>query len=220
MKLASTFALTAIAAAVSVLSALPAEALNIFRGASPQFWQSLPPTGMIDFETPPPGNYNFFGEDYGGASATGTHLEILPANASADNYLRLRNRSGSNVVFTSNRSTWDSFGFEFVGRSDPNANMNIIFNLVGGGTFSTTLSSLLGIAGSGNYFSFVTANAGDPTIESVIFTRTAGSIDIDNVAFRVVPTPALLPGIIGMGIAALKKRRDGELAEAEADAEA
>ncbi|WP_448600559.1 PTPA-CTERM sorting domain-containing protein [Thermoleptolyngbya sp.] len=35
-----------------------------------------------------------------------------------------------------------------------------------------------------------------------------------------MPTPALLPGIIGMGIAALKKRRDGELAEAEAEAEA
>ncbi len=219
MKLASTFALTAIAAAVSVLSALPAEALNIFRGAGPQFWQSLPPTGVIDFETPAPGNYNLFGEDYGAASATGAQLEILPADASADNYLRLRNRAGSNVVFTSNRSTWDSFGFEFVGRSDSNANMNIVFNLVGGGTSSTTLSFLLGIAGSGNYFSFVT-NPGDPTIESVSFFRTAGSIDIDNVAFRVVPTPALLPGIIGMGIAALKKRRDGELAEAEADAEA
>jgi len=219
MKLASTFALTAIAAAVSVLSALPAEALNIFRGTGPQFWQSLPPTGVIDFETPAPGNYNLFGEDYGAASATGAQLEILPADASADNYLRLRNRAGSNVVFTSNRSTWDSFGFEFVGRSDSNANMNIIFNLVGGGTSSTALSFLLGIAGSGNYFSFVT-NPGDPTIESVSFFRTAGSIDIDNVAFRVVPTPALLPGIIGMGIAALKKRRDGELAEAEAEAEA
>lgn len=220
MKLASTFALTAIAAAVSVLSALPAEALNIFRGTGPQFWQSLPPTGVIDFETPAPGIYNTFNENYGGATATGTDLRILPASPSVDNYLRLRTRSGSNVTFTSNYSTWDSFGFEFAGRSGLNANMNIVFNLVGGGTFSTTLSSLLGLSGSGNYFSFVTANAGDPTIESVTFTRTAGFININNVAYRVVPTPALLPGIIGMGIAALKKRRESGLEEAEADAEA
>ncbi|MFQ3618541.1 MAG: PTPA-CTERM sorting domain-containing protein [Cyanobacteriota bacterium] len=219
MKLTSTFALTAIAAAVSVLSALPAEALNIFRGTGPQFWQSLPPTGVIDFETPAPGIYNTFNENYGGATATGTNLRILPASSAADNYLRLRTLSGSTVTFTSNYSTWDSFGFLFVGRSGPNANMNIVFNLVGGGNFTTNLSTLLNIAGTGNYFSFVT-DAGDPTIESVTFTRTAGFINVDNVAFRVVPTPALLPGIIGMGIAALKKRREGALDEAEADAEA
>ncbi len=219
MKLASTFALTAIAAAVSVLSALPAEALDIFRDTGPRFWQSLPPTGVIDFETPAPGIYSTFNQDYGGATATGTNLRILPANPAADNYLRLRNLGGSTVTFTSNYSTWDSFGFLFAGRSGPNANMNIVFNLVGGGNYTTSLSTLLGIAGSGNYFSFVT-EAGDPTIESVTFTRTAGFINIDDVAYRVVPTPALLPGIIGMGLAALKKRREGALDEAEPDAEA
>ncbi|WOB43556.1 PTPA-CTERM sorting domain-containing protein [Thermoleptolyngbya oregonensis NK1-22] len=219
MKLASTFALTAIAAAVSVLSALPAEALSMFRNIGPQFSQGLPPTGVIDFETPVPGIYNTFSEDYGNIIATGDRLRILPANSAADNYLRLRNLNGSNVTFTSDYKTWDSFGFLFRGRSGPDANMDIVFNLVGGGTFSTTLSTLLTLSGPGNYFSFV-AGVGDPTIESVTFTRTSGYINIDNVAYRIVPTPALLPGIIGMGIAAIKKRRDGALEETEADAEA
>ncbi|GAB4138113.1 MAG: hypothetical protein Fur0046_12590 [Cyanobacteria bacterium J069] len=216
MKLASTFALTAIAAAVSVLSALPAEALSVFRSTAPQFSQGLPATGVIDFETPAPGVYNTFNQDYGGATATGSNLRILPASVSANNYLRLKKQNGSNVTFTSDYKTWDSFGF-LLRDATNNAGMNIVFSLVGGGSYSQTLSDLLGLSGPGNYFSFV-AGAGDPTIESVTFSRLSGRIGIDDVAYRVVPTPALLPGIIGMGIAALKKRRDSEMDEAEAEA--
>ena len=39
---------------------------------------------------------------------------------------------------------------------------------------------------------------------------------LDNVAYEVVPTPALLPGIIGMGIAALRKRKQSQEESAEA----
>ena len=66
--------------------------------------------------------------------------------------------------------------------------------------------SFASVVGDGNYFNF---NA--PLI-SERFTRVAitGSlVALDDVAYRV-PTPALLPGLVGMGAAALRKRKQEE----------
>ena len=54
----------------------------------------------------------------------------------------------------------------------------------------------------------------DESITSVIWSKKGnGRFEIDNIA--VVPTPALLPGLIGMGVAALRKRKQtGEAQEA------
>ena len=52
------------------------------------------------------------------------------------------------------------------------------------------------------------------TIDSVVWSKyNDGRFEIDNIA--VVPTPALLPGLVGMGVVALRKRKQaGEAQEA------
>lgn len=73
-----------------------------------------------------------------------------------------------------------------------------------------TSAQLLGLTGSGNYFNF-SENAVSSRFNRVVIAGT--NVTVDNAAYRV-PTPALLPGLVGMGVAALRKRK----AEAEQDA--
>lgn len=50
----------------------------------------------------------------------------------------------------------------------------------------------------------------------VVLTNSGGNyFEVDNVAYQV-PTPALLPGLIGLGVAALRKRKQQAKQEAEA----
>ncbi|GAB4160461.1 MAG: hypothetical protein Fur0046_39560 [Cyanobacteria bacterium J069] len=218
MKATQFPGLLAIAAAVSVFSALPAEAISVTRGAGPAFKDGLPATGTITFDGPAPGFYPTFSENYGGVEVTGTNLRIREdEDAPGSPFLRLANLPGSTATFSLNSIT-DSFGF-FLVEEGETPDFTINFLLGGSNTRTFLRSDLLGTTGSGNYFSFV-SDSNDDFFDQVTFSRTNGFLSIDNVAYRVVPTPALLPGIIGMGIAALKKRRDGALDEVEAEAEA
>jgi hypothetical protein len=75
---------------------------------------------------------------------------------------------------------------------------------------------------SGRYVNFFSTNNGPnagKVIESVLLRDTAlvvRSFDVDNIAYQAIPTPALLPGLVALGIGAVRKRK----AEAEAEAEA
>jgi len=40
-------------------------------------------------------------------------------------------------------------------------------------------------------------------------------LNLENAQYRAVPTPALLPGLVAMGIAALRKNREDESSEQE-----
>lgn len=215
MKLASTFALTAIAAATAISSAIPAEAINVSRGTGPSFT----PTGVITFGTPSPGSYSAFNENYGGATVIGTKVSIREDDEeSTSPFFRLQNASNSTASFNFSNKT-EAFGFLLVSSNFPEADFNISFFQNGSNTQTFSLAELIGTVGTGNYFNFVSSSESD-YFDRVVFSRLAGNLSIDNAAFQVVPTPALLPGIIGMGIAAIKKRRDGALEETEADAEA
>lgn len=205
----------AIATATVAFSAIPAEAISVSRGAGPSF----SPTTTITFDTPTPGSYPLFNQDYGSVNVTGTNVSIREDDEEPTSpFFRLSNLAGSNAFFNFDNKT-EAFGFLLIASSFPEADFNIRFFQNGSNTQTFSLSDLIGTVGTGNYFSFISDSEGD-FFDRVSFTRLSGRLEIDSVAFRAVPTPALLPGIIGIGIAALKKRRDGALEAAEADAEA
>jgi hypothetical protein len=205
----------AIATATVAFSAIPAEAISVSRGAGPSF----APTATITFDTPTPASYASFDQDYGSVNVTGANVAIREDDDEPTSPFFRLNASGSQSSATFNLdSSSDSFGFFLVGQ---NGSPNFRIDFLSGGSNSRTffLSDLLSLTGPGDYFNFASDSEGD-FFDQVSFTRLSGRLEIDSVAFRAVPTPALLPGIIGIGIAALKKRRDGGLEAAEADAEA
>nr|WP_277874268.1 PTPA-CTERM sorting domain-containing protein [Nodosilinea sp. FACHB-131] len=58
--------------------------------------------------------------------------------------------------------------------------------------------------------------------DEVRLFSSEAAFEVDNIAYRTefpsttpVPTPALLPGLIGMGIAAYRKRKPQSLAQPE-----
>jgi len=67
----------------------------------------------------------------------------------------------------------------------------------------------------GKYYNFFGDNNSD-LFDRVVLGSTKAAFEVDNIATRAaIPTPALLPGLIGMGVAAWRKRK-GEAAQSEA----
>ena len=67
----------------------------------------------------------------------------------------------------------------------------------------------------GQYYNFFGDNNSD-LFDKVVLRSSRAALEVDNIATRTaIPTPALLPGLIGMGVAAWRKRR-GESAQSEA----
>jgi len=67
----------------------------------------------------------------------------------------------------------------------------------------------------GVYYNFFGENNSD-VFDKVKLGSTGIAFEVDNIAYRkAIPTPALLPGLIGMGVAAWRKRK-GEAAQSEA----
>jgi hypothetical protein len=71
-------------------------------------------------------------------------------------------------------------------------------------------STLAGLTASGSntdarYVDFF-ADAGT-VFDRVEFVSSQAAFEADNIAYRAVPTPAMLPAIVGFGLTALKRRR-------------
>lgn len=64
--------------------------------------------------------------------------------------------------------------------------------------------------------------AGNPNeyFDRIVLSSTSAALESDNHAFRVVPTPALVPAALGFAAAMLKKRKGESEVEAEQKAEA
>lgn len=98
----------------------------------------------------------------------------------------------------------------------------------------TTLSSQIGVLSSiglvGNYgnsgvqnYSFLIPATGTYTlgfgVVNALDSTLSSTLYVDNIRpSTAIPTPALLPGLVGMGIAALRKKRKGEAVEQSAEA--
>ncbi|PSB12129.1 PEP-CTERM sorting domain-containing protein [filamentous cyanobacterium CCP1] len=94
----------------------------------------------------------------------------------------------------------------------PTGGANLLSNVAAVGDFGNSGQQSLSflIPTTGNYtLGFGVLNALDFGLNS--------SLTIDNVNTTAVPTPALLPGLLGMGVAALRKRK-GEATEEASEA--
>jgi hypothetical protein len=71
-------------------------------------------------------------------------------------------------------------------------------------------STLAGLTASGSntdarYVDF-SADAGT-VFDRVEFVSSQAAFEVDNISYTAVPTPAMLPAIVGFGLTALKRRK-------------
>ncbi|MEA5448626.1 PTPA-CTERM sorting domain-containing protein [Leptolyngbya sp. CCNP1308] len=66
--------------------------------------------------------------------------------------------------------------------------------------------------GGARYVNFTSSSALN-YFDSIKLTSTSAAFESDNHAFREVPTPALLPGLIGLGVAALRRKQNEAVEE-------
>jgi hypothetical protein len=111
------------------------------------------------------------------------------------------------------------FGLFFSRVTTPLANLSVSFR--SGGSLSpirTFTGTELFATGSGNYFNFFVTNNNEIFDEVLLADASSsllgGSFIVDNVAYQAIPTPALLPGLLGLAFGVVRKRK----AEAEAEA--
>jgi hypothetical protein len=73
-----------------------------------------------------------------------------------------------------------------------------------------TGSDVPGITAGANqtsYVNFFSANATEYFNQIQLSSASTPAFESDNHAFRAVPTPALLPGLVGIGVSLWRKRR-------------
>ena len=107
------------------------------------------------------------------------------------------------------------FGFRLNGSSGANEVVTF-FSKLTNAQFSFSGPSFGSVPGAGNYFNFFVTNNTE-IFNRVDFTRNTApgnAFRVDNVAYQAIPTPALLPGLVAMGLGIVRKRK------AEANAEA
>lgn len=159
-------------------------------------------------------------------TATDGRAEIRAGNNNPNNRFVLLGRGGSfggEATFTFNVPNLglDYLGFTWGGDRDGDS-VQFFFgddlNAAPIATFTgADINGLNGVDdGSAEFITFEAENPSDIWDRVVFFEGdTSGSFRIDNLAYRQVPTPALLPGLIGMGVAAFrKKQQQPECAEA------
>ncbi|XGV98167.1 MAG: PTPA-CTERM sorting domain-containing protein [Leptolyngbya sp. BL-A-14] len=137
------------------------------------------------------------------------------------NFLRI----GDNGLGASNRGTvsfvfGDPRGMGYLGLNWQNPRGNESISFFSGNTLIQTITgaTLDALSGGGNYFNFFVTNNSE-IFNRIDLTRTPASgnaFQVDNLAYQAIPTPALLPGLLAMGVGVWRKRKAA--AEAKVDA--
>lgn len=223
----SMLSIAAITAAISMIALTgisPANALTfvVTEGTAPDPAQFAPSGGstLISFDNFAPGTtitpYNF-----GAGTLTGTNIKI--AGDGDDNYLQIGSKGKKTpppvkpaVTGIATFSFSDSI--PYVGlfwNSFLNTDKIEVFLKNGlSEIFTGGQVKAAGVVdGQQFYLNFYESDVAK-RITSIAITSTGGYID--NVAYRV-PTPALLPGLLGLGVAALRKRKAQATEEASAE---
>ena len=107
------------------------------------------------------------------------------------------------------------FGFRLDNSSSANEVVTF-FSKLTNAQFSFTGPLFESVAGTGDYFNFFVTNNSE-IFNRVDFTRNLASgnaFRVDNVAYQAIPTPALLPGLVAMGLGIVRKRKAEATAEA------
>lgn len=211
------------AAAFSIFSAGSAQAVTFF----PTISAPIDGSTVIDFEQNPPFVPTLLPAPTGTsvtvgdvkATITSGVASIKPPVGSADNFLRI----GSPGIFGGFLSSPGTVVFEFLKDQRflgfdwlrPNGNETVSFFDAGGGFLNSFTAASLNVT-STRYVGFGLSDGETPWRSVAFIDPTAGinTFEVDNFSYSNVPTPALLPGLIGIGAAAWRKRRK----EGESDA--
>lgn len=228
MKLAtkgilSLAAITAATSAIALTGVSPANAFTfkITKGALPDATQFAPAGGatVINFDSFATGAIS--SANLGGLNLTTTGSTSIGTDGNIgdeDKYLSIGKKKGSKPGSATFSATVDRIPYLGLYWSEIKATDKLVLGLFNGDSFSRTGAEIvkdaadMGKSGQEFYLNFYESDV-SKRFTSLKITST-GSV-VDNVAYRV-PTPALLPGLIGMGLAAWRKRKGEEAEQAEA----
>lgn len=197
-----------IAASLTVVDFQPANAAGFSGDYAPAFWGlgNFAADGTVD-ETGAPGSITLFGgNDQSGLQ--GNTLYGTTLAGSLPSYVSFDWAYGS-----FDDPTFDSFGI-FFGVDPSTATYT---SLAGGGIYGPAAPDNLGQGTVNGTYTFL-VNPGESFgfyVETADNLAGEGFATISNFNVTAVPTPALLPGLIGMGVAALRKKQS-EAEESEA----
>jgi len=224
---ATTLALT-VAALANIESA---HAFLIYRTAGPSVPTgvnpSLAPPTVINFDglsglvptaatSIGPGGLN------GGATIQRTNSADY--NSSLADNLRIGSILGGALTGSVQFDFDDSRGMGYFGFLRQNVPSNPGASSISFFSGSTLIQSFTGpnfaaLPGTDNYFNFFVTNNSE-IFNRVVFSDNslASNFQVDNVAYQAIPTPALLPGLVAMGLGIMRKRKAEATAEANAEA--
>ncbi len=186
----------------TVVTAAPAEAAAISVGSTIQF-SSLPLVGRVSFNETT-GNLDFAPQTAGVGIGTGSFARVGPFARVED--LTLVNDGGGIFSLASTQTNFIR-----------NINLPPVLSGFNDVQFSLTKFILDSNTGNSTVLKGFFTKDGQTTQAVGRFTSQIDFVDSStwSMSIRAVPTPALLPGLIGMGVAALR-RKDEESAEENA----
>lgn len=193
-----------IAASMTLVDFQPASAAGFSGDYDPAFWGELnvDADGFVD-TTGAPGSITIVGGNDGSGIQGNTFYGTTLAGSIAS-YVSFHWDYDSN-----DNPTFDSFGVFF--GSDPfDSSTWTLTSIAGGGIYGPAGPAdgdYNFLVNPGDFFGFYVETADNKFGE--------GFATISNFNVTAVPTPALLPGLIGMGVAALRKKQS-EAEESEA----
>ena len=208
-----------VAGAVTAI-ALPASAISVNTGGTPSAGngQVSSKSGVttLDF------NSDALGTRTGGGTVVigSTGVNASPPGDTSQ-YLTIGSFSQPDFATFDLGGDKGYFGL-FVGSLDPFNSIEFFRNGVSKLLLNgTQIAGITGTPSSGDqnvgvYYNFFGENNSD-VFDKVVLGSTGIAFEVDNIATRTaIPTPALLPGLIGMGVAAWRKRRGESVEQSEA----
>ncbi|PSN19037.1 hypothetical protein C7271_09400 [filamentous cyanobacterium CCP5] len=222
LPVSKTFCLSASLLSVAAITiSQPAKAFSVSRSTIPVFTNTFRfTTQQLDFNSLTPGAFSsavFNGDPVADPAdsnkvvitdtSSGPQGDVTIASSGANRFFQFAPQGGANVSRL--EFAFDNplayFGVRFLNFG---TNLNSTISFLDGSDLisSYTFSTLSGLSGTGNYFNF------NAPLVSERFTRvvvTGQNLRLDDVAYRI-PTPAMLPGLIGLGVAAWRRREGSE----------
>lgn len=164
----------------------------------------------IDFDNPNPSGVTISGGTVVSGSVSN---EYASPPGDSTKYLTVGSPGKGNSATFNFAEAQGYFGL-FVGSLDT-YNSIVFFNTVKGTNQAftgTEVAQLTGTPATGDqnvgvYYNFF-GDTNNDLFDKVVLSSSQAAFEVDNIAFRRdIPTPALLPGLIGMGVVALRKKR-------------
>ena len=225
MKLAtkgilSLAAITAATSTIALTGISPANAFvfqkfQITDGSSPDAAQFAPAGGatVIDFSGLTTSAISSpSGIDIGALHLSTTRATTIGDYGDGDKFLSIGKKTGRKAGSATFSTIVDRLPYLGLYWSEIKDADTLVLGLFDGGSISYTGAYIsqraaeTGHAAQDFYLNFYASKVSE-RFTSLKITSTGGVVD--NVAYRV-PTPALLPGLIGMGVAAFRKRKSEE----------